>query len=157
MGIPFDQIDRKIIDQLRLDGRMPFTEIAKKVNISEASVRSRYQRLKDRGIVEIVAMPDPILIGTLETHLALHVRGVPLHEIAESLMEIPEVRYVASGIGSYDLILNLQTLSSRGMAEIVIDRIRRLKGIETVDALTVHEIVKDSYIWEGFSGLPKDS
>ena len=42
MGVSFDEVDRRIIDQLRLDGRMPFTEIARKVNISEASVRSRY-------------------------------------------------------------------------------------------------------------------
>lgn len=154
MRIPFDEVDRRILDQLRVDGRMPFTEIAKKVSISEASVRNRYQRLRDRGVVQVVAMPDPILLGALESHLALQVRGVPLHDVATALMAIPEVRFVASGLGSYDLVVALQTRSSRGMAEMVIDRIRRLKGIETVDALTVHEIVKDSYLWEGFSGLP---
>lgn len=152
MGISFDEIDRRIIDQLRIDGRKSFTEIAKRVNLSEASVRSRYQRLRDNGIVQIVAMPDPILLGALETHLALQVRGVPLDEVIKTLISIPEVRYVASGLGSYDLIVNLYALSSRAMADAVIDKIRRLKGVETIDSMTVHESVKDSYVWEGISG-----
>ena len=156
MGVSFDEVDRRIIDQLRLDGRMPFTEIARKVNISEASVRSRYQRMRDQGVVDVVAMTDPIQLGALETHLALHVRGVRLDEVATALLELPEVRFIASGLGSYDLIVNLQTSSIKGMTDTVIDRIRRLRGIETVDTLTVHEIVKDSFIWEGFGDTDGD-
>ena len=58
-----DSLDRKIITRLQRDGRRAYGAIAEEIGLSEAAVRRRVQRLKDSGVMQIVAITDPS-IGT---------------------------------------------------------------------------------------------
>ena len=58
-----DDIDRTIIELLQADGRMPFTRIAAEVGLTEGAIRQRVQRLTDGGVMQIVAVTDPLSVG----------------------------------------------------------------------------------------------
>ncbi|MFJ5304369.1 MULTISPECIES: Lrp/AsnC family transcriptional regulator [unclassified Streptomyces] len=149
-----DDLDRQIIDQLRVDGRRSFGEIGRSVGLSEASVRSRFQRLQRRGIIQVVGMTDAVKLGEMEIHLAVRVHHIPVSLVARELSRMPEVRYVASCVGPYDLITDVRCRDLAHLSELLTERVRRVNGVAHAEALTVLDVVKDTYLWAGFRELP---
>ncbi|MEV6347466.1 Lrp/AsnC family transcriptional regulator [Actinoplanes sp. NPDC051851] len=145
-----DVIDRKIIDQLRIDGRRSFGEIGRYVGLSEGSVRSRYKRLLSLGIVQVVGMPNATRMGFLEAHLSIRVRGATLASVATALAEMPEVKLVGACIGSFDLIADVQFRTHAELSAFLSEKVRRIPGIETIETATTLDVVKDTYLWAGF-------
>jgi Lrp/AsnC family transcriptional regulator, regulator for asnA, asnC and gidA len=145
-----DVIDRKIIDQLRIDGRRSFGEIGRYVGLSEASVRARYRRLLGLGIVQVVGMPNATGMGFLEAHLSIRVRGATLASVANALSEMPEVKFVGASIGSFDLTVDVRFSDNAHLAEFLSERVRRIPGVDVVETATVLEVIKDDYVWAGF-------
>ncbi|GAA3617772.1 Lrp/AsnC family transcriptional regulator [Kineosporia mesophila] len=145
-----DVIDRKIIDQLRIDGRRSFGEIGRYVGLSEGSVRARYKRLLSLGIVQVVGMPNATKMGFLEAHLSIRVRGATLASVATALSEMPEVKYVGACIGSFDLIVDVRFTDNAHLSTFLSEKVRRVQGVETVETATVLEVIKDDYLWAGF-------
>ena len=62
-AVVIDDVDKAIIEQLQQDGRLPYTKLATAVGLSEAAVRQRVQRLVESGVVQIVAVTDPLTLG----------------------------------------------------------------------------------------------
>ena len=62
-GVALDDVSKAIIEQLQQDGRRPYAAIGKAVGLSEAAVRQRVQRLLDAGVMQIVAVTDPLQVG----------------------------------------------------------------------------------------------
>jgi len=145
-----DVVDRKIIDQLRIDGRRSFGEIARYVGLSEASVRQRYHRLLQLGVVQVVGMPNGVELGYHEAHLSIRVRSATVDSVARALAAFPEVRYVGACIGSYDLILDVRCDGHDELTRFLTETVRRVPGVESVETSTVMEILKDEYVWAGF-------
>ena len=58
-----DAVSLAIIEQLQEDGRRPYAAIGKAVGLSEAAVRQRVQKLLDQGVMQIVAVTDPLTVG----------------------------------------------------------------------------------------------
>ncbi|MEO3974340.1 Lrp/AsnC family transcriptional regulator [Streptomyces sp. CAU 1734] len=149
-----DDLDRQIIDQLRVDGRRSFAEIGRTVGLSEASVRARYQRLQRKGVLQVVGMTDAVRMGEMEVHLAVRVDHIPVSLVARELSRMPEVRYVASCVGPYELIADVRCRDLAHLAELLTERVRRVNGVAHAEALTVLEVLKDSYLWAGFREVP---
>lgn len=149
-----DTIDRKIIDQLRIDGRRSFAVIGRNVGLSEPSVRARYRRLSEAGIVQVVGMSDAPKLGEIEVHVAICVRGVAVATVAKQLAAMPEIKFVASAVGAYDLIADLRCADVIALSSILNEKVRRLNGVHHVDTTTVLEVLKDSYLWAGFREDP---
>ncbi len=150
MPMDIDSIDRKIIDQLRIDGRRSFAIIGRNVGLSEPSVRARFRRLSAAGIVQVVGMPDAPKLGALEVHVSISVVGVPVATVAKQLVRIPEVTFVASAVGAFDMILDIRCDDVVQLSNVLNEKVRRVKGVDRVEASTVLEIIKDSYLWAGF-------
>lgn len=149
-----DSIDRKIIDQLRIDGRRSFAVIGRNVGLSEPSVRARYRRLSEAGIVQVVGMPDAPKLGDIEVHIAISVRGVTVAAVAKQLAAVPEIKFVASAVGAHDLIADLRCDDVVHLSAILNERVRRINGVQNVETLTVLEVMKDTYLWAGFRENP---
>jgi len=145
-----DVIDRKIIDQLRIDGRRSFGEIGRYVGLSEGSVRARYKRLRDLGVVQVVAMSTASRMGMVEAHLTVRVRGVALESVAKALAAFPEVKYVAASIGASDLIADVRFEDSEALGVFVTDTLRRVHGVLDVETVMTIDVLKDEYVWAGF-------
>src|ERR1700728_634155 len=98
-----DRTNRVIIEELQRDGRRPYGAIAKTVGLSEAAVRQRVQRLRETGVMEIVAVTDPLQLGfRRQAMIGVRAEG-DLRVVADKLAEIPEVEYVVICAGSFDL------------------------------------------------------
>jgi len=145
-----DVIDRKIIDQLRIDGRRSFGEIGRYVGLSEGSVRARYKRLLSLGVVQVVGMPNPTKMGWVEAHLSIRVRGATADSVARALAAFPEVKYVGTCIGSFDLIADVRFETSEELGRFLTETVRRVQGIDAIETATVMEMLKDEYVWAGF-------
>ncbi len=76
-GIPqLDDVSKAIIEQLQEDGRRPYASIGRAVGLSEAAVRQRIQRLLEAGVMQIVAVTDPVQVGfARQAMIGLRVEG----------------------------------------------------------------------------------
>src|ERR1700747_2727318 len=98
-----DDISKQIIEQLQSDGRRSYAAIGKAVGLSEAAVRQRVQRLGDAGIMQIVGVTDPLMLGfSRQTMIGIKCAG-DLEQVADRLAAIDEIDYVVITSGSFDL------------------------------------------------------
>ena len=89
-----DDVSMQIIRELQRDGRRPYTSIARAVGLSEAAVRQRVQRLLDAGVMQIVAVTDPLRVGFHRAAMVgIRVDG-DVREVATALAASDEIDYV---------------------------------------------------------------
>jgi Lrp/AsnC family transcriptional regulator for asnA, asnC and gidA len=144
-GTGLDAVDQEIIGLLRIDGRMPFTEIAKRLSIPEATARYRVQRLLQSGIIQILAWPNPEKLGT--PHLLIIymiVENGYINTVAEAMAKMEEVRFVAITAGRYNLIVDVFF----GVHEELIaffDKLQNIQGIITYDSQMTLKLLKAEY------------
>ena len=99
-----DDVSKAIIEQLQADGRRSYADIGKAVGLSEAAVRQRVQKLTESGVMQIVAVTDPMQLGfTRQAMIGIRASG-DTRVLAEQLAEIPEIDYVVLTAGSFDVL-----------------------------------------------------
>ena len=145
--ISLDQLDRTIINELQEDGRRPYTEIGKRLGVSEATVRKRVARLQHRGALQIVAAVDPLALGYIRAEVSIRVRGPSARTVADRLEKIPEVSYMELTLGEYDLSISLTCRDTKHLTSVLNDEVRAVPGVESVYATLVLEVLKDVYDW----------
>lgn len=145
-----DVIDRKIIDQLRLDGRRSFGQIARYVGLSEARVRQRYKRLLDLGVVQVIGMPNSPLLGYVEVRLSIRVRSSTVESVAQALSALAPVKYVGACIGAFDLIADVRCETQEELTTFLTDTVRVIPGVYVLETTNILEVIKDEYLWSGF-------
>src|SRR5262245_63904587 len=97
-----DDVSKAIIEQLQADGRRSYAAIGKVVGLSEAAVRQRVQRLIDAGVMQVVAVTDPLQLGfARQAMVGIRVRGA-LEPVADKIAELAEVDYVVVTAGTFD-------------------------------------------------------
>src|SRR4051794_33917247 len=105
--VVIDEVAKHIIEELQRDGRRSYAALAKTVGLSEAAVRQRVQRLVDAGVMQVVAVTDPLQVGfSRQAMVGLRVEG-DLVKTADLLAEIDEVDYVVITAGSFDILLEV--------------------------------------------------
>ena len=144
---PLDDINRAIITELQIDGRRSYTAIAERVGLSEAAVRQRVQRLTDDGVMQIVAVTDPIRLGFKRvTMVALRVSG-DATEVADKLSKVPEVGYVVIAGGTYDLLAEVVCEDDDHLIEVLNKTIRVFPGVRETETFMYLRVHKESYTW----------
>ena len=142
-----DDISRQIIAQLQEDGRRAYATIGKAVGLSEAAVRQRVQRLSDSGVIQIVAVSDPLQVGLFrQAMIAIKADG-PLEPIAEALGDMDEIDYVIICAGRYDLLCEAVCEDDTHLLDLLSNRIRAVPGIKDVETLIYLRLHKQSYQW----------
>ena len=100
-----DDVSKRSSSSCRQDGRRPYAAIGKAVGLSEAAVRQRVQRLLDAGVMQIVAVTDPLQVGfSRQAMIGVRAEG-DLHEVADTLAAMAEVDYVVITAGSFDVLV----------------------------------------------------
>jgi Lrp/AsnC family transcriptional regulator, regulator for asnA, asnC and gidA len=144
---PLDDVSKAIIEQLQEDGRRPYATIGKAVGLSEAAVRQRVQRLLDSGVMQIVAVTDPMQVGfSRQAMIGIRVSG-DLHEAAERLAEMPDVEYVVITAGSFDLMVEVVCEDDDHLLELISQRIRALPGVTGTETFVYLKLLKQLYNW----------
>jgi Lrp/AsnC family transcriptional regulator, regulator for asnA, asnC and gidA len=148
-GRQLDELDRKIIKILQVDGRLSNTEIARSLEITETTVRKRIAHLLDERLMSIVAVPTPEASGmTLSAILGVSVELTSIRKVADTIRMYPEVRYVGMSSGRYDLIVEAFFTDQEHLLEFVTDKLGGLSGISNLETSIILKVVKFSYEWE---------
>ncbi|RAJ63513.1 Lrp/AsnC family transcriptional regulator for asnA, asnC and gidA [Streptomyces sp. Amel2xB2] len=142
-----DDVSLAIIEQLQEDGRRPYAAIGKAVGLSEAAVRQRVQKLQDQGVMQIVAVTDPLTVGFLrQAMVGITIEG-DLEAVADALAEIDEVDYVVVTAGSFDLLVEIVCQDDEHLLEMITKRIRSLPGVRSTESFVYLKLRKQTYTW----------
>lgn len=142
-----DSTSKAIIEQLQLDGRRSYAEIGKAVGLSEAAVRQRVQKLTDSGVMQIVAVTDPMRLGfNRQAMLGIRVTGDTM-VVADRLAEIPEVDYVVLSAGSFDILAEVVCEDDEALIQLLNQRIRQLEGVASTETFLYLKLNKQKYDW----------
>jgi Lrp/AsnC family transcriptional regulator, regulator for asnA, asnC and gidA len=149
--IAIDDVSRAIIEQLQSDGRRSYASIGTAVGLSEAAVRQRVQKLVDSGVVQIVAVTDPMQIGfARQAMIAISVSG-DVETVADALAEIDEVDYIVVTAGSFDLMAEVVVQDDAHLLSLVSGRIRSIPGVTRTETFLYLKLVKQTYNWGALS------
>ena len=144
---PLDETSKQIIEQLQEDGRRPYAAIGKAVGLSEAAVRQRVQRLLDNGVMQIVAVTDPLQVGfTRQAMIGVTVDG-EIEPVADELSAMAEVDYVVVTAGSFDLLVEVVCEDDDHLLELVSRQIRALPGVRATETFVYLKLRKQLYNW----------
>ncbi len=145
--VELDDADKQLIELLQQDGRAPYTRLAAAVQLSEAAVRQRVQRLVDRNIVQIVAVTDPLRLGfRRQAMLGIRTEG-DITAVADALAAIEEIDYVVYTSGSFDLLAEVVCEDDDHLLELLNDKVRRLAGVRSTETFLYLRLHKQTYAW----------
>ncbi|MDI5965285.1 Lrp/AsnC family transcriptional regulator [Streptomyces sp. SL13] len=147
-GAPLiDPVSKAIIEQLQEDGRRPYAAIGKAVGLSEAAVRQRVQKLLDQGVMQIVAVTDPLTVGfRRQAMVGINVEG-DVEPVADALTGMDEVEYVVVTAGSFDLLIEIVCEDDDHLMEMISKRIRALPGVRSTESFVYLKLRKQTYTW----------
>jgi Lrp/AsnC family transcriptional regulator for asnA, asnC and gidA len=144
---PLDEVSKAIISQLQQDGRRSYAAIGKVVGLSEAAVRQRVQRLTDGGVMQVVAVTDPMELGfARQAMVGVRVTGA-IEPVADAIAALDEVDYVVVTAGSYDVLAEVVAESDEHLLEIISDRIRSIDGVLNTETFMYLHLRKQTYSW----------
>ena len=142
-----DSLDRKTIVALQQDGRRAYGSIAEEIGPSEAAVRRRVQRLKDAGVMQIVAITDPLQLGYgREALIGIRVHG-DVRLVADKVAAITEANYVVMTAGSFDILAEVIAEDDNALVHLLNDSIRSIPGVTEVETFLYLKLSKQTYAW----------
>jgi Lrp/AsnC family transcriptional regulator for asnA, asnC and gidA len=141
-----DDVSKAIIEQLQEDGRRPYATIGRAVGLSEAAVRQRVQRLLDAGVMQIVAVTDPMQLGfPRQAMVGVRTSG-DLETAADAVAEIAAVDYVVITAGSFDLLAEVVARNDDHLMEIL-QEIRAVPAVTSTETFVYLKLRKQTYSW----------
>jgi len=142
-----DDTSRAIIEQLQADGRRSYAAIGQAVGLSEAAVRQRVQKLTDAGVMQIVAVTDPMQVGfARQAMIGIGVNG-DVEAVAAKLARIPEVDYLVVTAGSWDILAEVVVEDDDHLLQVVNRHIRSLEGVVRTESWLYLKLAKQTYNW----------
>lgn len=144
-----DQHEAHIIRCLQRDGRMPTSEIAREIGISEPTVRRKLARLLEDGTITIRAVADPFALGyAAPAYIGINVDRQKIEEVARVLAAYPMIETVAVVTGPSDLLIKAAFRSTDELYGFILKELIRVEGIRDTDTLFVLKSFKHTGLEE---------
>jgi Lrp/AsnC family transcriptional regulator for asnA, asnC and gidA len=144
--VALDSVSRHIIEQLQADGRRSYAAIGKAVGLSEAAVRQRVQRLLELGVMEIVAVTDPMSVGfRRQAMIGIRCSG-DLQRVDDLLSGMEAIDYVVITAGSFDLLVEVVCEDDDQLLDIL-GQVRSLPSVTTTETFVYLKLRKQTYHW----------
>jgi Lrp/AsnC family transcriptional regulator, regulator for asnA, asnC and gidA len=145
--VQLDDVSKAIVEQLQADGRRSYAEIGKAVGLSEAAVRQRVQKLTDSGVMQVVAVTDPMQLGFYrQAMIGIRATG-DTTVLAASLSALASVDYVVLTAGSFDILVEVVCESDDDLIALLNSAIRGLPGVQSTETFVYLKLVKQQYNW----------
>jgi Lrp/AsnC family transcriptional regulator for asnA, asnC and gidA len=146
-GTHLDDVSKKIVEQLQVDGRRSYAEIGKAVGLSEAAVRQRVQKLTDAGVMQVVAVTDPMQLGFFrQAMIGIRATG-DTRVIAEKLSDITAVDYVVLTAGTFDILAEVVCENDDELIALLNSQIRSIEGVLSTETFVYLKLHKQFYNW----------
>lgn len=149
-------MDRSILKLLTEDGRMASAEIARRLGyVSARAVRRRIDRLTKSGIVQLGVELLPQGLGyDIIADINVEVEPGVAREVAEALLRIDRVRYVAIVTGESDLTLGVVAVDLQDFQRLVLEEVQSIPGVRRTKAFLITEILRAEREWQLPEELP---
>jgi Lrp/AsnC family transcriptional regulator, regulator for asnA, asnC and gidA len=145
--VQLDDVSKAIIEQLQSDGRRSYAEVGKAVGLSEAAVRQRVQKLTESGVMQVVAVTDPMQLGFYrQAMIGIRVTGDTM-EVAEELGRLRSIDYVVLTAGSFDILVEVVCESDEDLIVLLNKEIRAISGVQSTETFVYLKLVKQFYNW----------
>jgi Lrp/AsnC family transcriptional regulator for asnA, asnC and gidA len=145
-GTQIDETDRAIIEELQRDGRVPYTRLGTAVGLSEAAARQRVQRLIDSGVMQVVAVTNPLSHGKRRmAMIGVRTEG-PTDDIAKTLQAMSDIDYLVVSAGSFDLLAEVVVADDGDLLDLT-NRIRGVAGVRSTETFIYLDLVKQTFTW----------
>jgi len=142
-----DDVSKAIIEQLQADGRKSYAEIGKAVGLSEAAVRQRVQKLTESGVMQIVAVTDPMQLGFYrQAMIGVRCTG-DTRAVADKLAAMPDVDYVVLTAGTFDILAEVVCENDLDLITMLNSEIRTLEGVLSTETFVYLKLHKQFYNW----------
>ena len=145
--LPIDEVSKAIIEQLQQDGRRSYATIGESLGLSEEAVRHRVTQLIDAGVMQIVAVTDPLQLGFARQAMVGVIVEGDLKQVAEAVAAIEEVDYVVITAGGFDILAEVVGVSDAHLLELVTAQIKPISGITAIHTFLYLELQKQTYTW----------
>ena len=141
----YEELDLQIVLELQENGRYSHVDLAKKIGVSEGTIRKRIKRLLDRQIIKIAAVPDTRKLGYgFISIMGLQVSMANLRNVAERLAQNQHVSYLAFVTGRYDLMAIVMTSSPEELSQFIEKEISAIPSILRTETFVNLDIIKGS-------------
>ena len=145
-GTQIDETDRAIIEALQRDGRTPYTRLGAAGGLSEAAARQRVQRLLDSGVMQVVAVTNPLSHGKRRmAMIGVRTEGAT-DDIAKTLQAMSDIDYLVVSAGSFDLMAEVVVADDGDLLDLT-NRIRSVKGVRSTETFIYLDLVKQTFTW----------
>lgn len=145
--VQLDDVSKAIVEQLQADGRRSYAEIGKAVGLSEAAVRQRVQKLTDSGVMQIVAVTDPMQLGFYrQAMIGVRVSG-DTRIVADRLAAMPAVDYVVLTAGTFDILAEVVCENDDDLISLLNSEVRTLEGVISTETFVYLRLHKQFYNW----------
>ena len=146
-AIALDDVSKAIIEQLQTDGRKSYSDIGRAVDLSEAAVRQRVQKLIDGGVMQIVAVTDPLQLGFYrQAMIGIRTRG-DSRAVSDAIAAIDAVEYVVLTAGSFDMLAEVVCEDDDSLLALLNGQIRTVPGVVQTEVFTYLQLKKQQYNW----------
>jgi Lrp/AsnC family transcriptional regulator, regulator for asnA, asnC and gidA len=149
MKMLLDELDSRLLELLTEDASCTNVSLARKLGVTSGTVRNRIKRLVDNGVLQIVAVVDPLKVGyQLQIISGIEVDLNKGQHVAHALASLEEVTYVGFTTGEFDLIMVASLRSSEELAHFLTERIPKIDGIRRIRTNQVLNTVKRTFRYD---------
>jgi Lrp/AsnC family transcriptional regulator for asnA, asnC and gidA len=142
-----DDTDKALITALQRNGRESYAALAKVVGLSESAVRQRVQRLLDDGVVQIVGVTDPMVMGFARWAMIGIVVEGDVRKVSDQLAAIDAIDYVVLTAGSFDLLVEVVCEDDDSLLALLNDHIRSIPSVRSTETFMYLKLAKQTYAW----------
>jgi len=143
-----DKTDCDIIKMLQKDGRLSNTTIAKKLGVSEATVRARLNRLINEEYIQIVAVGNPIKLGfDIVGMIRFQIDLSKVDSIIRELKKLKPIWFIVQTTGNIDIHAEFNIRSLYELKELITKKINKIDGIIRTETALILDYAKREYTW----------
>lgn len=143
-----DQVDCQMIELLQKDGRISNTDIAKKIGISEATVRTRLNRLISEEFIQIVAVSDPMKLGfDMVGNIRIHVEIKKMTKIIRELKKLKPLWFIVQTTGGTGIDTEFVVKSLDELNDLIFEKINKIDGVVKTETSLFLKYIKRQYDW----------
>ena len=146
-----DPLDHDIVTCLQEDGRMAFREMARRLGVSEGTIRRRYNAMVRAGYFQVALTGDPTKFGVRIDAITL-IKAEPrkAEQAAQTIAALESVRFVGLGIGPADIVVESLHPSIDELYRFISQTLHAVDGIQSTETIQIVKNLKTVWDWQAW-------